>query len=258
MIKRISVALLLSSALSVQVFATVTIAVPTLSGHFNEQVDGRGAAAIRAVYAECGETVKFEQFRWGQHWLEFEDNKRFDAVALVWDDAGVSGFPSDSYIHSRNGVAYRADLGFDIKSIDDLEGLRILGFGGATTMFPSLAEIMPKLGSYWEAPAGFATTQALVNGDADAFITDGLIFAIDYMERTEKTGGEYGDEHWPRMKFTALFDANGDRMNFRDEKKRDEFNACLARAQQNGSIAKATEPYVTPYKDIVDGQVPDY
>ncbi|WP_262690142.1 hypothetical protein [Kordiimonas aestuarii] len=123
-------------------------------------------------------------------------------------------------------------------------------------MFPSLAEAIPTLGSYWEAPSGFATTQALVNGDADAFITDGLIFAIDYMGRVDKTGATYGDDAWPRMKFTALFPTNGDKMHFRDEDERDEFNACLDRAQASGAIAKATKPYVDPYREIVDDQVP--
>ena len=123
-------------------------------------------------------------------------------------------------------------------------------------MFPSLAKAVPTLGSYWEAPPGFATTKALVKGDADAFVTDGLIFAIDYMARIKATGGTYGDEVWPEMKFTALFPENGDKMHFRDKDARDEFNACLARAQKSGAIMKATKPYVDPYREIVGDQVP--
>lgn len=258
MLQKLCACLLVVTGLALPSGAAVKIAVPTLSGHFNENMQGRSAAALRAIYKECDEQVQFVQFRWGQHWLEFENNEDLDAVALVWDDAGVSGFPSDAYIHSRNGVAYRADAGFSIKTIDDLKGLRVMGFGGATNMFPTLRQALPSFGSYWEAPPGFATTQALVAGDADAFITDGLIFAIDYMERAEKTGGSYGDEHWPRMAFTALFEENGDRMHFRKEKKRDEFNRCLAHALESGAIAKATEAFITPYRDIVGDQVPDH
>jgi ABC-type amino acid transport substrate-binding protein len=258
MLRQLSATFALAACLALPAAATVKVAVPTLSGHFNENMEGRSAAALRAIYELCDERVEFVQFRWGQHWLAFEDNKDFDAVALVWDDAGVTGYPSDDFIHSRNGVAFRADAGFDIKTLQDLKGLRVLGFGGATSMFPKLGEVLPTLASYWEAPPGFATTQALVAGDADAFVTDGLIFAIDYMERVQKTGGTYGDDHWPRMRSTALFDENGDKMHFRSKKKRDLFNACLARAQEIGAIAKATELFVTPYRDIVGDQVPDH
>ncbi len=59
------------------------IAVPVLSGHFDENIDGRSAAALRAIYSECGNSVEFIPYRWGQHWLAFEDDKSIDAVALV-------------------------------------------------------------------------------------------------------------------------------------------------------------------------------
>jgi ABC-type amino acid transport substrate-binding protein len=258
MLRHLSATFALAACLSLPAAATIKIAVPTLSGHFDEEMQGRSAAALHAIYEECGERVQFVQFRWGQHWLAYEDDESFDAVALVWDDAGVPGYPSNAYIHSRNGVAFRADAGFDIQTLQDLKGLRVLGFGGATNMFPALEKILPLLGSYWEAPPGFATTQALVAGDADAFVTDGLIFAIDYMERVKQTGGAYGDSHWPRMKFTALFEENGDKMHFRSMKKRNEFNTCLARARNSGAITKATEAFVIRYRDIVGDQVPDH
>ena len=234
----------------------IKIAVPTLSGHFDETADGRSAAALRTVFAECGLKARFVSHRWGQHWQAFEKDKSFDAVAIVWDTAGVSGFASNDFIHQKNGIVFMTDRGFDIKTAADLKGLKILGFGGATQMFPELAEILPELENYWEAPPGFAATQALVNGSADAFITDGLIFAIDYMGRIKKTGATYGDSLWPKMTFVGLFDENGDKMHFRRENDRDQFNGCLAAAQASGAIAAATKPYVTPFSDIVGNQVP--
>lgn len=234
----------------------VRIAVPVLSGHFNEQGDGRSKAALDAIFKECGDKATFISYRWGQHWQMFEDNSDIDAVAIVWDDAGVSGFPSDDFIHQKNGVAFRADKNFEIKTPEDLAGLRVLGFGGATRMFPSLAVALPTVKSYWEAPPGFGTTLALVNDDVDVFITDGLIFAIDYMERAEKTGDTYGSKLWPRMSFVGLFPENGDKMHFRRKGDRDAFNACLKTAQDKGAIASATAPYVEPYRAIVGDQVP--
>lgn len=233
------------------------VAVPILSGHFDESLKGRSAAALDAIFDICGIKAEFVGHKWGQHWLAYDEDKSFDAVAIAWEDAGVSGYFSADFIHQKNGVAYLASRGFEIKTTADLKGLRVMGFGGATRMFPELASVLPDLASYWEAPSGFATTQALVNGDVDAFVTDGLIFAIDYMIRIQDTGATYGDSNWPAMKFSGLFRENGDKVAFRTSERRDQFNSCLATAQESGAIASATKPYVDPYRNIVGDQIPE-
>jgi len=236
----------------------VKIAVPILSGLFDKTGDGRARAALDAIFNTCEMQPTYEVQRWGQHWQRFEEDKSYDAVAVVWDTAGVSGFPSVDFIRQQNGIVYLADKNLEIKSPTDLAGLNVMGFGGATDMFPGLAEALPTVKRYWEAPQGFAATQALVNGDADVFITDGLIFAIDYMWRIDQTGAAYGDEHWPEMTFSGIFPMNGDRMHFRSKALRDRFNACIAEARENGAIAAATKPYVDPYRHIVSDQIPAY
>ncbi|SDE19564.1 hypothetical protein [Kordiimonas lacus] len=238
--------------------ADMKIAVPILSGHFNQQADGRSAGALKAIFDACDTSFTLVSSRWGQHWQDFETDKSFDAVAIVWDSAGVSGFPGDDFIHSRNGVAFLASKGLKIETLADLKGLRVLGFGGAIELFPNLAEALPAFDSYWEAPAGFASRLALVNDDVDVFITDGLIFAIDYMDQVALNGAEYGDANWPRMKFVALFQELGDKLHFRRKADRDRFNGCLKQARETGAIAEATKPYVEPYKEIVGDSVPDY
>ncbi|TNE63978.1 MAG: transporter substrate-binding domain-containing protein [Alphaproteobacteria bacterium] len=252
----------LSSLLAVQAqtanAADVKVAVPVLSGHFDATGDGRSAAALRATFRQCKLKPQFVPTRWGQHWQAYEQDKSFDAVAVVWDSASLHGFTSDAFIHQQNGVAMLADSKFKVRTISDLKGMKVLGFGGATEMFPSLATVLPDLKSYWEAPSGFSTTQALVNGDVDAFITDGLIFAIDYMVRVKTTGATYGDTNWPKVKFVGLFPANGDYVTFRSKDLRDRFNTCLAAAQESGAISMATHDYVLPYKDIVGDQIPPY
>ena len=234
----------------------IKVAAPILSGHFDSDGKGRSRAALDAIFNECGMTPDYVLHRWGQHWLAYEDDESFDAVAIVWDSADLTGHRTEAFIHQANGVAFRADRQLRIRTTEDLAGLRVLGFGGATRMFPSLARVMPTMKSYWEAPSGFATTQALVNGDVDVFLTDGLIFAIDYMDRTRFTGARYGDTHWPAMSFVRLFPTIGDRMMFRDQAKATRFNGCIIAAREKGTIALATAPYVRPYKDIVGDQIP--
>lgn len=237
--------------------ADVKIVAPVLSGHFDTKGYGRSEGVLRAIYEHCDTDVEFVTKRWGQHWQAFEADKAFDAVAVVWDSAGVSGFPSDDYIHSRNGVAFLARNGFEINRVEDLAGLRVLGFGGATNLFPSLAKVLPTLGSYWEAPPGFASRSALVNGDVDVFITDGLIFAIDYMDQVALNGASYGDEHWPEMKFVGLFPELGDKLHFRKDADRDLFNRCLKEARVAGKVKAAMQPYIEPYRMIVGDSVPE-
>lgn len=238
--------------------AEMKILVPVLSGHFDQRADGRSAGALKAIFGACDVSYSLTSRRWGQHWQDFEADSSFDAVAIVWDSAGVSGFPSNDFIHSRNGVAFLASKDLKIETLEDLAGLRVLGFGGATDLFPSLQDVLPTLGRYWEAPAGFASRLALVNDDVDVFITDGLIFAIDYMDQVAMNGATYGDVDWPRMKFVALFPELGDKLHFRRGADRDQFNSCLKQAQENGAIAKATKPYIDPYRDIVGDSVPEY
>ncbi|WCL54123.1 hypothetical protein [Gimibacter soli] len=232
------------------------VAVPILSGHFDSEGQGRSRAAIDAIFKECGMTADYVLHRWGQHWVAYDDDESFDAVAIVWDNVELDGHRTEAFIHQANGVAFRADRHLKIDTVEDLAGLKVLGFGGATRLFPSLARVMPTMQSYWEAPSGFATTQALVNGDVDVFLTDGLIFAIDYMDRTRFTGARYGDTHWPAMSFVRLFPTIGDRMMFRDQAKATRFNGCIIAAREKGAIALATAPFVAPYKDIVGDQIP--
>jgi len=235
---------------------TLRISAPILSGHFDKNGRGRSAAALEAIFHTCGITPEFVLHPWGQHWLAYEQNDDFDAVAIVGESAGIRGFPSAPFIHQTNGVAYLASANLKIETVNDLKGLRVLGFGGATQMFPSLAKVLPDLKSYWEAPSGFSTTQALINKDVDVFITDGLIFAIDYKLRAKATGGTYGDNHWPKVKFAGLFPENGDIVTFRHKEDRDNFNRCREEAVKSGAIAKATKAFIDPYRDILGNQIP--
>ncbi|NVJ96691.1 MAG: ABC transporter substrate-binding protein [Alphaproteobacteria bacterium] len=256
LVKAFSLAVSIILFASDSAMAQVKIAVPVLSGHFDQNAYGRSAGALEAIYARCNLRPNFVTHRWGQHWQAFEDDASFDAVAIVWDSAEVSGFASDDFIRQRNGVAFLASKKLQIKTVADLKGLRVLGFGGATELFPDLAEVLPTLGRYWEAPPGFASRLALVNNDVDVFITDGLIFAIDYIDQVNLNGAHYGDENWPAMKFVGLFPEIGDKMHFRREADRDTFNRCLHEARASGSIAEATKKYVDPYRMIVGDSVP--
>ncbi|MCJ9430125.1 hypothetical protein [Kordiimonas marina] len=235
---------------------TLRISAPILSGHFDKNGVGRSAAALEAIFHICGIRPEFELKPWGQHWLAYERDPDLDAVAIVWESAGINGFPSAPFIHQKNGVAFLAAANLKIRSVSDLKGLRVLGFGGATQMFPSLAAVLPDLKSYWEAPSGFSTTQALINKDVDVFITDGLIFAIDYKLRAKATGGTYGDSNWPKVKFVGLFPENADTITFRHKEDRDNFNRCHDEAVKSGALAKATKPYIDPYRDILGDQIP--
>jgi len=234
----------------------IKVAVPILSGHFNAEGAGRSRAALDAIFHECGMTPDYVLSRWGQHWLAYEEDESFDAVAIVWDEADLTGHRTEPFIHQASGVAFRGDRNLKIEKIEDLAGLKVLGFGGATRIFPQLNRVLPTMKSYWEAPSGFATTQALVNGDVDVFLTDGLIFAIDYIERAQKTGAVYGDDHWPPMSFVRLFPEIGDRVMFRDAAKATRFNGCILRARDKGTIARDTAPFIEPYKAIVGDQIP--
>jgi ABC-type amino acid transport substrate-binding protein len=245
-------------SLSMAQAADFKVSVPVLSGLFDTRGEGRGAAALTAVFKACGNSPRFVKQRWGQHWQAFEDDSSYDAVAIVWDGAGVSGFPSDTFIHQRNGVVFRSDKDLDIQTLDDLAGLRVLGFGGATELFADLARVIPTMQSYWEAAPGFDSRRILVRGDADVFITDGLIFAIDYMDQVKKNGATYGDTDWPAMTFVSLFPKLGDKLHFRRADDRDAFNRCLKTAQQDGTIARVTKPFVDPYRMIVGDEVPEY
>jgi polar amino acid transport system substrate-binding protein len=153
-----------------------------------------------------------------------EENK-VDGVATINERSGIRAAFSDVYVEYHNVAITLASRRLVIDSIDDLKGLKVITFPGATRYFGEefrrFAENNPR---YREDPKQLSHNRLLYNGQVDVAIAERSIYA--YLDRTlEKS-------KFPERKLAVtlhpLFAVNRYQVGFRDPVLRDKFNQGLS------------------------------
>ncbi len=243
---------------------TISIVTSLLPPYMDEQGQGREAEIIKAALFkayrnDAGEessienmqsvTVNFNVQPFTRHWMSFLSDPRYDAVTTVPRDLELDPEPelrskfykSDVYVEFQNGIGYRMkalSTRFDDFSIDDLAGLRVVAFAGASRIISQLGTNRDKFPLYLEEPDQKIHSKLLSEGLVDAVVADGAIF-FEYNRRLMHSA------KMPDAAFSAVFCPTPYVMVFRSAKLRDDFNKGLKIISENGTL-RAIQTKYTP------------
>lgn len=230
----------------------ITVLIGHLPPMSFEDGTGREAEIITHVMARCDMTVTFNVQPFTRHWKAYEAGQG-DAVATVPAGMPIDGAPSNVYIQFQNGVSALEDRGLDFAELDDLAGHSVIGFMGASTILPGLAEASTSFGRYEEVADQIRQSRMVFAGRADAVIGDGMIFAE--LNRSLRASGDTPgfDPNQP-VRFQAIFAPSDYTMAFRNPDHQASFDQCLSAAQADGSIAAIDAKWVEKYRDSLGSQ----
>ena len=181
-----------------------------------------------------------------RHWRSFE-NGTGDAVGTVPIGMDLGGTPTAPYISYRNGVTMLDATGITPTSLEDLSGLDVIAFAGATDILPGLLEARAGFSSYREVGDQLSHSRLLFARRVDAILGDGMITA-EYNRRLANGPITTVDAGQPTT-FSPIFEPTRFAMVFRDADRAAAFDACLDRSQD--AIAAVNATYVERYRDVI-------
>ncbi len=228
---------------------TVTILAADLPPMVYADGTGREAEIVSAVMGHCGHDVEFVVQPFTRHWASFEAGKG-DAVMTVPVGMPMEGTQGAPYIAYQNGVSFLAGAGNDYGTLNDLAGLSIAAFQGASNILPGLAEASPNFGSYREMTDQETQSKLLFGGRVDGILGDGMLFAA-YTASLRDAGSSAGIDASQPLEFRAIFDPSDYAMNFRNANMAADFDRCFAELEANGTIASINTKWVDKYRDTL-------
>ena len=214
--------------------------------HMDVGGEGREADIIRAISKACGWTVMFDVEPFTRHWRSFESGDG-DAVGTVPIGMTLGGIQTDSYVTYRNGVTMLDATGITPTSLEDLAGLDVVAFAGATDVLPGLLEARAGFSSYREVGDQLSHSRLLFAGRVDAILGDGMITA-EYNRRLANGPILAVDASQPTT-FSPIFEPTRFAMVFRDPDRAMAFDACLDQSRE--AIAAINAAYVERYRDAI-------
>jgi len=247
--KKISLTMLgfLVTAVSAPAHADdIKIMAGNLPPMFLDGGKGREAEIITAVMEKCGHTVSFEIQPFTRHWESYKSGEG-DAVTTVPQGMPIDGTASDVYIHYQNGVSYLSDAGGNYDGLEDLTGKKVIGFKGAESIIPGLADHTGSFADYREVTDQITQSRSLFGGRVDAIIGDGMLFA-EYNQQLRGQGDLRFDPDQP-VTFKAVFASSPYTMAFRNAAHAEDFNRCYKELDADGTIAAINTAWVDRYRD---------
>lgn len=217
-------ALILSIFLSFNTFASEVV-IKGLGVNLKtalDKVDGRESAILDDIFHCMGKKYRLIKVPYGRHFSEFESNK-YDFVTTIPENYKIEGFKSKTHMSYVNGFFLMGHLKNKVKSLDDLEGLRLITFKGASKLIPELQKIIPKLKQYKEHAQQSLHPKMLAKNRVDIVLSDRFIFNA-YVEELIKNNELKGDEEFV---FLDIFKHSPFVITFKKEGLRNEFNNCL-------------------------------
>ncbi|SDE41552.1 substrate-binding periplasmic protein [Kordiimonas lacus] len=165
--------------------------------------------------------------------------------------ASEVGCATDWYIAHQNIAVSMTSKNLSIDSLDDLKGLSILSFSGATRYLGSeFQQAVRHSKRYTESGDQSKHIKLLYNGRFDAVVGDRWILALAQKSHFTKTG-EYRElKHHPIME-PSLYVAR-----FHDQKVCDAFNLGLRRLRADGSYAEIWNGYRKSLAVTTDSKAP--
>ena len=244
---RFQILLTLTTCLSGTALAEdLEVQMAEIPPHMDVDGEGREADIIRAVSKACGWTVMFDVEPFTRHWRSFESGDG-DAVGTVPIGVTLGGTQTAPYVTYRNGVTMLDAAGVTPTSLEDLSGLDVVAFAGATDVLPGLLEARAGFSSYREVGDQLSHSRLLFAGRVDAILGDGMITA-EYNRRLANRPITAVDAEQPTT-FSPIFEPTQFAMVFREANRASAFDACLD--QSRDAIAAINAAYVERYRDVI-------
>jgi hypothetical protein len=205
---------------------TVRVVAGLIPPYMDAQGEGRESVAIRTALdgRSSAGPVQFFVLPFSRHWTSFLNDSRFDAVATVPDGMRIEGFHSRNYITYQNGIGYRCADHPGLFALDDLVGLNVVAFSGASTVLDTLRQRIPAFDSYIEIADQRVHSQMLIDRRTDAIVADASIFAF-YNDEIRGGMSPEAQRAFPELCFAATFPRTDYHMVFRSEALRDLFDS---------------------------------
>ncbi|EQC47349.1 ABC transporter substrate-binding protein [Bacteriovorax sp. Seq25_V] len=253
---KINILLLLLIITQSQLLAQeIKVLAPDIAGTFNNFSNksdfnksqsthdlGREGRIVHEIFGCMGKKLVFIVAPYGRHVKWFEEDTNFDAVATVSPDTQSKYFSSAPHIKYTNGVSTLYSLKKDIHTLDDLKGLRVISFVGASSMLPKLKEAIPTFKSYVEKSSQELHSKMLLKSRVDAVISDGIIFASHTKKLQQDNPKEQA--YFSPVKFSPIFDSTNFHMVFKDKNNQQLFNSCLLKLTNNGRLDKINTAFL--------------
>lgn len=224
----------------------ITVMAGDLAPMFLKDGKGREAEIITAALEKCGHTAKFEIQPFTRHWESYNSGKG-DAVATVPVGMPIEGTATSEYIRYQNGVSYLTDSNADFGKIEDLKGKKVIGFKGAESIIPGLADHTGSFADYREVTDQITQSRTLFGKRVDAIIGDGMLFA-EYNSQLRSQNGLKFDPNQP-VTFKAVFDSSPYAMAFRNAGHAADFDRCFKEIEADGTVAAINKTWVDKYRD---------
>ncbi|SMP12956.1 substrate-binding periplasmic protein [Shimia sagamensis] len=228
---------------------TVTILAADLPPMVYSDGSGREAEIVTQVMQHCGHDVNYVVQPFTRHWATYEGGTG-DAVMTVPLGMPMDGAQSAPYIAYQNGVSYLASIGSDFGALDDLAGLSIAAFEGASGILPGLSDAQGSFGSYREMADQETQSKLLFGGRVDGILGDGMLFAA-YAASLRDAGSSAGVDASQQLEFRAIFEPSNYAMNFRDPDMSVAFDRCFSELEANGTIAAINTKWIDKYRDTL-------
>ena len=232
-------------AIGISSYATaidIKVVAPLVESVFDRELGGREALIIKAVFAECNINAKYTLNAYGQHLDLYENDASFDAVTTVAEHVTMTGYKSISHIAFQNGVSYIAGDEV-VKSFEDMKGMRVVAFGNAKNVLPSMNKYIPSFAAYTEV-ANYEILNRLLEADrVDAIIADGLLVAFNNLNAD---GGKR-----LKIKYKRLFTPTKHVLYFKKLEHKNMFDACFKKLDGAGIIDKINKEFIMKYDPVL-------
>jgi polar amino acid transport system substrate-binding protein len=153
------------------------------------------------------------------------EEHKVDGVATINERSGIRAAFSDVYIEYHNVAVTLKSRGLSIDSIDDLKGLKVIAFPGASrSLGDGFRQFTANNPHYSEDQKQLSHNRLLYNGGVDVAIAERTIYA--YLDRT-LDASKFSERKLPVV-LHPLFAVNRYQVGFRDPALRDEFNLGLS------------------------------
>ena len=190
-------------------------------------------AVARAAFGEIGLTV-VPVYAWRDHLDDLLTNGEIDAASAL-RASEVEGYISDEAIFFHN-LAIVPPGGPKLARLDDLEGRRVVAWGGAANDLGSdFQAAIPKMATFVEIADQKLQVENFLDGSFDVIVIDKNIFAYWTRQAGKDPDGYVGSELFgPRSGYGFAFTSEG---------LRDQFNQGLAAIKASGAFEGAYTHY---------------
>ena len=195
---------------------------------------------LESVFQCMGKKMSIETVPFGRHIDKYNSSDKFDFVTSAPASSKAKGYKTISHSNYYNGIVVDTTKFNNVKSLDDLEDLIVIGFQDASKILPGLKKKIPLMAKYKETVNQESQVRLLLNNRTDAIIIDSVIF-YNYANKLKLSTNV--DTKKKRYQFIDVFPTTKYHLYFRDIKNQKSFDSCLNNMYKAGKIEKIRNQY---------------